>query len=42
MSMWKSKPEMKRMPAVSKYYDIDDTFGVASRKKIFRRNENES
>ena len=24
---------MKRMPAVSKHYDIDDTFGVASRKK---------
>ena len=21
------------MPAVSKYYDIDDTFGVASRRK---------
>ena len=33
MSMFKSKPEMKRMPAVSRYYDIDDTFGVASRKK---------
>ena len=33
MSMWKSKPDMKRMPAASKYYDIDDTFGVASRKK---------
>ena len=33
MSIWKSKPEMKRMPAVSRYYDIDDTFGVASRKK---------
>ena len=33
MSMFKSKPEMKRMPAVSRYYDIDDTFGVASRRK---------
>ena len=31
--MFKSKPEMKRMPAVSRYYDIDDTFGVASRRK---------
>ena len=31
--MFKSKPEMKRAPAVSKYYDIDDTFGVASRRK---------
>ena len=33
MSIWKSKPEMKRMPQVQQYYDIDDTFGVASRKK---------
>ena len=33
MSMFKSKPEMKRMPQVQQYYDIDDTFGVASRKK---------
>ena len=24
---------MKRMPQVQQYYDIDDTFGVASRKK---------
>ena len=33
MSMLKSKPEFKRMPQVQQYYDIDDTFGVASRKK---------
>ena len=33
MSMFKSKPEFKRMPQVQQYYDIDDTFGVASRKK---------
>ena len=33
MSIWKSKPEMKRMPQVEQYYDVDDTFGVASRKK---------
>ena len=33
MSMFKSKPEMKRMPHVQQYYDIDDTFGVASRRK---------
>ena len=31
--MFKSKPEFKRMPRVSRWYDIDDTFGVASRKK---------
>ena len=31
--MFKSKPEFKRMPQVQQYYDIDDTFGVASRKK---------
>ena len=24
---------MKRMPQVQQYYDIDDTFGVASKKK---------
>ena len=24
---------MKRMPQVQQYYDIDDTFGVASRRK---------
>ena len=33
MSIFKSKPEFKRMPQVQQYYDIDDTFGVASRKK---------
>ena len=33
MSMWKSKPEMRRMPMVEQYYDINDTFGVLSRKK---------
>ena len=33
MSMFKSKPEFRRAPAVEKYYDIDDTFGVASRRK---------
>ena len=33
MSMFKSKPEFKRMPQVQQYYDIDDTFGAASRKK---------
>ena len=31
--MFKSKPEFKRMPQVQQYYDIGDTFGVASRKK---------
>ena len=33
MSMFKSKPEFKRAPAVSQYYDLEDTIGVASRKK---------
>ena len=33
MSMFKSKPEFKRMPQVQQYYDIEDTFGVASRRK---------
>ena len=31
--MFKSKSEFRRAPAVSKYYDIDDTIGVASRRK---------
>ena len=31
--MFKSKPEFKRTPQVQQYYDIDDTFGVASRRK---------
>ena len=33
MSIWKSKPEFKRMPQVQQYYDLEDTIGVASRKK---------
>ena len=33
MSMFKSKPEFKRMPQVQQYYDIDNTIGVASRRK---------
>ena len=33
MSIFKSKPEFKRMPQVQQYYDVEDTFGVASRKK---------
>ena len=33
MRIFKSKPEMKRMPMVEQYYDVSDTFGVASRKK---------
>ena len=33
MSMFKSKPEFKRMPQVQQYYDVDDTCGVASRRK---------
>ena len=34
MSIWKSKPEFKRMPQVQQYYDIEDTFGVARRKQM--------
>ena len=33
MSIYKSKPEFKQAPQVSRYYDLDDTIGVASRKK---------
>ena len=33
MSMYKSKPESRRMPQVEQYYDISDTIGVSSRKK---------
>ena len=33
MSMYKSKPEIRRMPQVQQYYDISDTIGVSSRKK---------
>ena len=36
MSMYKSKPEFRRMPMVSQTYDIDDTFGVASRRKYIQ------
>ena len=32
MSMYKSKPEFKGMTQVEQYYDMSDTFGVASRK----------
>ena len=31
--MFKSKPEFKRTPQVEKYYDLEETIGVASRKK---------
>ena len=31
--MFKSKSEFRRTPQVMQYYDIDDTFGVASRRK---------
>ena len=31
--MYKSKPEFKRAPMVEKTYDLDETIGVASRKK---------
>ena len=33
MSMFKSKPEFKRMPQVQQDYDLEDTIGVTSRKK---------
>ena len=33
MSMFKSKAEFRSAPQVLQYYDIDDTFGVMSRKK---------
>ena len=33
MSIWKSKPEFRRAPQVEQYYDVSDTFGVASRRK---------
>ena len=36
MSMYKSKPEFRRAPQVSQYYDIDDTFGVSSRRKYIQ------
>ena len=31
--MFKSKAEFRRAPQVEQYYDIDDTFGVMSRRK---------
>ena len=34
--MFKSKAEFRRAPQVSQYYDIDDTFGVASRRKYIQ------
>ena len=33
MSMFKSKAEFKRAPQVSKYYDLEESIGVASRLK---------
>ena len=36
MSMFKSKAEFRRAPQVEQYYDIDDTIGVASRKKYIQ------
>ena len=36
MSMFKSKAEFRRAPQVSQYYDIGDTFGVASRRKYIQ------
>ena len=33
MSIFKSKPEMRRMPMVEQYYDLEESIGVASRKK---------
>ena len=33
MSMFKSKPEFKRAPQVEKYYDLEESIGVSSRKK---------
>ena len=31
--MYKSKPEFKRAPQASKYYDLEDSIGVSSRRK---------
>ena len=31
--MYKSKPEFRRMPQVQQYYDLEESIGVASRKK---------
>jgi len=34
--MLKSKPEFKRAPQISTYYDADDVFGTASRRQYFK------
>ena len=34
--MLKSKPEFRRAPEVSTYYDVDDIFGTASRRQYFK------
>ena len=31
--MFKSKPEFRKAPQVEQYYDLEETVGVASRKK---------
>ena len=36
MSMYKSKPEFRRMPQVQQYYDLEETVGVMSRKKYLQ------
>ena len=33
MSMFKSKPEFRRAPQVQQCYDLEESIGVASRKK---------
>ena len=33
MSMYKSKPEFRRMPQVQQYYDLEESIGVSSTKK---------
>ena len=33
MSMFKNKPEFRKAPQVEQYYDLEETVGVASRKK---------
>ena len=34
--MLKSKPEFRRAPEVSTYYDANDVFGTASRRQYFK------
>ena len=34
--MLKSKPEFRRAPQTSTYYDVDDIFGTASRRQYFK------